>query len=109
MSILASASVVICLARVYFLMMTTTSTSSGTPSRSSIERDDDVLPRSALESIHVWLLAAAFCSLLGPPIAPLLLSSAVYVGATIKPKVWDGKGDIFYKLSAGQQRHETDY
>lgn len=139
MSIVASLAVLICLGRVYYLFFfcgrsappskvepkaekegqTHTDATKNDQQKEGerkeeeddqdFEREDEVLPRKTLESIHLWILIAAFCSLMGPPITPLLLSSAVYVGATIKPKIWDGKGDIFYKLGAGQRRLDTDY
>jgi hypothetical protein len=131
-SIVASFAVLVCLAKVYYTLFVSPASSDKRPATTSnrqttvtsatkpgqgtdgeeeadAERDDEVLPRKMLESLHLWILVAAFFSLLGPPITPLLLSSAVMVGATIKPKVWDGKGDIFYKLGAGQRRIDTDY
>jgi hypothetical protein len=136
-SIVASLAVLVCLAKVYYSLFACpsecnvgkrptvdqakmTSSSTATKSHGNVtaeggeteeeaEREDEVLPRTTLESLHLWLLVAAFFSLLGPPITPLLLSSAAMIGATIKPKVWDGKGDIFYKLGAGQRRIDTDY
>lgn len=131
-SIVASFAVLVCLAKVYYTLFVSPASSDKRPATTSnrqttvtsatrpgqgtdgeeeadAERDDEVLPRKMLESLHLWILVAAFFSLLGPPITPLLLSSAVMMGATIKPKVWDGKGDIFYKLGVGQRRIDTDY
>jgi len=124
-SIFASLLVFICLVRVYSILLfcspkipppmetanqSTNTRCDGRSKSNYVNQDSDFLPREMLESAHLWLLAAAFFSLLGLPIAPLLLTSAVLMGATLKPRVWDGKADIFFRVGENRQRQiELDY
>eukprot|EP01087_Luapelamoeba_hula_P021158 TRINITY_DN7346_c0_g1_i1.p1 TRINITY_DN7346_c0_g1~~TRINITY_DN7346_c0_g1_i1.p1 ORF type:complete len:222 (-),score=30.20 TRINITY_DN7346_c0_g1_i1:7-672(-) len=113
LSLLASLVMLGMLARIAWLWTHTPQTqTTNADQKNPSEPLSNVLPTAQLQRLHWWHGAAACVGLLGAPAAfGPLITGAIWVGATQRPRVVDSKsgGDMFFVLAAGQKRLDTDY